>query len=163
MLITPEELLYQYMSQNTAKRYYLKHSNIFTAYFGVCNDDLSKQLIAKIMSDEINEFCQPYFMYYLFGAIFRLGLRDKYTVELVNRWKPYIKECDKGLTEGFYKHELGYAFDHSHAWGGTPLWSLPKALLGMGILKSGMKEIKLSLSLFGLKKQKLNCRCRLVR
>jgi hypothetical protein len=59
-------------------------------------------------------------------------------------------ECPLGLVEGFVTPEPGYGFDHSHAWGGTPLYSLPKALLGLEILSPGMKALALSPSLLGL-------------
>jgi hypothetical protein len=52
--------------------------------------------------------------------------------------------------EGFVAPEPTYSFDHSHAWGGTPLYSLPQALLGMEITKPAMKELRLSPSLLGL-------------
>ena len=53
--------------------------------------------------------------------------------------------------EGFVKPEPAYSFDHSHAWGGTPLYSLPKALLGFEIEEKGLTKITLSPSLLGLK------------
>ena len=43
-----------------------------------------------------------------------------------------------------------YNFDHSHAWGGTPLYSVPKALTGIEILEPGYKKISLSPSALGL-------------
>ena len=150
-LNTPTEpnLIGQWMPQNVEKRYYLKHSNILAAYFGVCDDTTGRILIDKIMSDEIVGDCQPYFMHYLLEAVDRLGLREKYTLEICNRWKEPVLHCRKGLVEGFVAPEPTYRFDHSHAWGGTPLYSLPKALMGLTINKPGMKEITLSPSLLG--------------
>jgi hypothetical protein len=55
------------------------------------------------------------------------------------------------LAEGFVTPEPGYGFDHSHAWGGTPLYSLPKALMGLEIKEAGMRSLTLSPSLLGLK------------
>ena len=147
---TDPKLIGEWMPQNVGKRYYLKHSNILAAYFGVCDDDTGRILIDKIMSDEITGDCQPYFMHYLLEAVYRLGLREKYTLEICNRWKEPVLNCRKGLVEGFVAPEPTYCFDHSHAWGGTPLYSLPKALLGLEIKKPGMQEITISPSLMGL-------------
>ena len=138
------------MPQNTEKRYYLKHSNILAAYFGVCDDGQAKRLIDKILSNEIEGDCQPYFLHYLLEAVYRLGLREQYTMKILERWKAPTKECSKGLVEGFVAPEPTYCFDHSHAWGGTPLYSLPKALMGLEITKPGMREISLSPSLLGM-------------
>ncbi len=156
-LNTPEEAspTWKWMPANTAKRYYLKHANILAAYFGICDDDTAKELIRKVMADEIEGDCQPYFLHYLLEAVYRLGLRDAYTVDLVSRWIDPVKQCPKGLVEGFVKPEPTYSFDHSHAWGGSPLYSLPKALTGFEITEPGMTEIKLSPSLLGLQYAKV--------
>ena len=78
-----------------------------------------------------------------------------YNIDLFTVFIEPVKECSKGLVEGFLKPEPTYSFDHSHAWGGTPLYSLPKALMGFEITKPGMKEIKLSPSLLGLEYAKV--------
>lgn len=148
---TDEKLLYWYMPQNTDKRYYLKHANILAAYFGVCDDTLAKDLLCRIMSDEIKGDYQPYFAHYLFEAVLRCGLREKFTLEIAKKWEAPVNECSKGLVEGFIPPEPTYSFDHSHAWGGTPLYSVPKALLGLEIIEPKMRSIKLSPSLLGLK------------
>ena len=83
-------------------------------------------------------------------AVYRLGLREKYTLKICERWKDAVRDCSKGLVEGFVAPEPTYNFDHSHAWGGTPLYSLPKAILGFEIEKAGMSEISISPSLLGL-------------
>ncbi|MBO5212653.1 MAG: hypothetical protein J6B60_03845 [Clostridia bacterium] len=147
---TPEEMLYQYLPANVEKRYYLKHSNILAAYFGICDNELAIELIDRIMSDDIKGDYQPYFAHYLLEAINRCSLREKYTLKLIDKWKAPVRECQKGLVEGFIPPEPTYNFDHSHAWGGTPLYSLPKALLGLEIIEAGYKKIKLSPSLLGL-------------
>ena len=146
---TPDELLRDFMPQNTDKRYYLKQSNILAACFGVCSDEKARDLIHKIMSDECPGDYQPYFAHFLLEAIRRCGLRERYTIPVLNRWKQPVKDCPKGLVEGFLPPEPTYCFDHSHAWGGTPLYSLPMALLGLSILKPGMTELSLRPSLLG--------------
>lgn len=156
-LNTPEEASpdWSWMPANTDKRYYMKHANVLAAYFGVCDDATAKELIHKVMNDEIDGDCQPYFLHYLLEAVNRLGLRDEYTLPVISRWIDPVKECSKGLVEGFLKPEPTYSFDHSHAWGGTPLYSLSKALLGFEITKPGMKEIRLNPSLLGLEHAKV--------
>ena len=63
-----------------------------------------------------------------------------------------IERCDKGMVEGFIAPEPTYPFDHSHAWGGTPAYALPKALLGFEMLTAGFEKIRLQPSLLGLSK-----------
>lgn len=146
---SPKEFIKEYfLPENLTKRYYLKQSNILAVYTGV--SEHPQELIDKIMSDECPGEYQPYFAHYLFEAIYKHGMRDKYTLQLAERWKPAVKECNKGLAEGFVTPEPGYVFDHSHAWGGTPLYSVPKAIMGLEIKEPGMKTIEISPSLLGL-------------
>ena len=120
------------------------------AYTSICDTDTARSLIEKIMANEIEGDVQPYFQHYLLEAIEKHGLRDKYTVQVIEQWIKHIEECNKGLTEGFFAPEPTYYFDHSHAWGGTPLYSLPKALTGITIEEAGYKKIKMNPSLLGL-------------
>ena len=152
---TPEEMLCDCLPRNVEKRYYLKHSNILAACFGVCDDARGIRLIEKIMCDECPGDYQPYFAHFLLEAIYCLGLREKYTLQVLERWKEPVANCPKGLVEGFVPPQPDYIFDHSHAWGGTPLYSLPKALLGLEILQPGYRAIRLSPNLLGLKKARV--------
>ena len=147
---TPEYLLGENMPQNTEKRYYLPHSNILCANFGVCEEELGRILIKKVMEDKEWGNCQPYFKHFLLEAVYRLGLCEEYTLSILEDWKEPIKSCPKGLVEGFFAPDPAYSFDHSHAWGGTPLYSLPKAMLGLKILEPGYKKICLEPKLLGL-------------
>lgn len=149
---TPEHMISHDMPRNTTKKYYRKHANILAAYFGICDEEMCKNLIHRIMNDEIEGIYQAYFAHYLMEAVYRNGLRDEYTLKIADMWKSHVKDCPKGLTEGFYPPEPTYSFDHSHAWGGTPLYSVPLALTGFKMLKAGFEEISLSPSLMGLKK-----------
>ena len=147
---TPEDMLYRYMPQNVEKRYYMPHSNILCALYGVCDDETGRRLIRRVVSDAEWGACQPYFKHFLLEAIFRLGLQDELTLNVLEAWKEPIKDCPRGLVEGFIVPEPTYSFDHSHAWGGTPLYSLPKALLGLDIVEPGYAKIRLNPSLLGL-------------
>lgn len=150
---TSAHLLGRWMPENTHKRYYLKHSNILACYFGVCSD--GKAILEKIMTNEIEGLYQPYFAHYLLEAIYKWGLRDRYSLAVLEQWKSAVRECPKGLAEGFHPPQPDYRFDHSHAWGGTPLYSLPKALLGLSIEEAGMKSLRLNPSLLGLKRARV--------
>ena len=144
------EQVYQWQPQNIEKRYYLKHSNILAAYTSICDEDRARMLLEKVLKDEIPGDVQPYFQHYLLEAIYAHGLAEKYTLSVISRWKAAVEECDKWLVEGFYPPEPTYSFDHSHAWGGTPLYSLPLALTGLTMEEAGFRRIQLKPSLLGL-------------
>lgn len=147
---TPKELIGEYMPQNVSKRYYRCHANILAAYFGIFENKECQKLLNRVMKDtELGE-CQPYFKHFLLEAVERNGLREEYTLPIIEAWKAPTAECEKGLVEGFIKPEPTYSFDHSHAWGGTPAYALPKALLGFEMIKPGFEQIRISPSLLGL-------------
>lgn len=147
---TDEKLLYKYLPQNVSKRFYRRHANILAAYFEFFDKNENQKLLDRIYKDESLGEVQPYFQHFWLEAIYRNGMRDKYTLKLLEQWKAPVKECPKGLPEGFYPPTPDYSFDHSHAWGGSPAYSLPLALSGLKILEPGYKKISLSPSLIGL-------------
>jgi hypothetical protein len=147
----PEEQVCEWeQPQNTDKRYYLPHSNILACCYGVADGDKARSILTKVMRDEWPCSYQPYFAHFMFEALYKAGLRDEFTLELAQRWKEPIKKCDKGLVEGFISPDENYTFDHSHAWGGSPLYSIPKAICGFEVLEPAMKKIKLTPTLLGL-------------
>ena len=147
---TPGELLGEWMPENTEKRYYRINANALATAFGVADKEMSRRILTEILSDEAFSDYQPYFAHFVLEAIFRNGLTDECTMQVIDRWREQHRICSKGLAEGFLPPEPSYRFDHSHAWGGTPLYSLPRALIGLEILEPGMRRIRLSPRLLGL-------------
>ena len=147
---TRENMIGEWMPQNVGKRYYRKHSNILAAYFGFFDKARCAKLMERVMEDDSLGVVQPYFSHFLLEALYRSGLREKYTRQYLELWKAPVRECPKGLAEGFYKPTPDYSFDHSHAWGGTPAYALPLALSGLEILEPGYRKIRLNPSLLGL-------------
>ncbi len=147
---TPKEYIYQYLPKNVKKKYYRRHANILACYFGILEKNESKILLEKIFTDDSLGEVQPYFMHFWLEAVLRNDEREKYTLSLLDAWKKSITECPKGLVEGFYPPEPSYKFDYSHAWGGTPLYSLPMAILNLEILEPAFKKIRLNPSLLSL-------------
>lgn len=147
---TPGHLLYHFMPQNVDKRYYRMHANILAAYFGIMEKEDCAALLERTFADETLGVVQPYFAHFLLEAVLRSGLREKHTLRILQDWKAPVAECPYGLAEGFHKPEPTYQFDHSHAWGGTPAYSLPMALTGFEMLEPGFRKIRFSPSLLGL-------------
>ena len=60
---------------------------MLACYFGVCGDDTGRSILSKVMDDTIPGDIQPYFIHFLLEAVFRLGLRDEYTLRILDKWK----------------------------------------------------------------------------
>lgn len=143
---TREDLVNWWMPQNVEKRYYRRHSNVLAALFGVHDDPAD--LLTRTLEDDSLGYFQPYFAHFVLEAVRVNGLTHRFTRKLLEDWKEPIRSCPKGLPEGFYK-QSEYPFDHSHGWGGTPLYALPMALSGLEILEPGMTRIRLNPDLLG--------------
>ena len=152
---TREDLIGEWMPQNVEKRYYRKHANILAVYFGFFDEESCAALMERVMEDDSLGQVQPYFAHFMLEAIYRSGLREKYTRRVLEQWKEPVRECSKGLAEGFYKPTPEYSFDHSHAWGGTPAYALPLALSGLQILEPGYRKVRLDPCLLGLEQAKV--------
>ena len=139
-----------YSPFNVNKRYFSKYPNILAAAYGLCSDERAENILERITLCEKLQDIQPYFMHYLLEALRKHGLFGKFGKPLLQRWVEVVNECDKGLKEGWIAPEPGYSFDHSHAWGGTPAYQMPMALLGLTVCEPGMRRLKLAPQLYWL-------------
>lgn len=135
--------------KNANQRYYTKYPNILACLYGIADSTTAKSILERIVNNDMPDI-QPYFMHYFLSALRKYDLFEKYGLEIINRWSKVVNECDKGLAEGWIKPEESYYFDHSHAWGGTPAYQLPKAITGLEIIEPGMKKIRLTPNLYNL-------------
>lgn len=145
-----------YHPANVNKKYFSKYPNILVSLYGLTENITAEYLLEKIIFNDELQDIQPYFMHYLLCAVRKHGLFDKYGMKLISRWAEVVNECDKGLKEGWFAPEEGYSFDHSHAWGGTPAYQMPMAITGLEIIEPGMKTLKVSPNLYGLKFAEIN-------
>ncbi len=140
----------KWLPENIDGRYYSKHANILCVLCGLCDGEKAKEIIERVMNEEFITDLQPYFMHYLFEALKKTGLYDKYAMNQLRRWSVMTDKCSKGLQEGWIKPQEDYSFDHSHAWGGTPAYQLPGSVLGFRMIEPGFRKISLTPNLFDL-------------
>ncbi len=141
----------KWQPENPKMRYYSRYSNTLAALYDLCPPSETARL-TRLAADDDSGLApvQPYFMHFVLQAVCRAGLANEYGLSLFEKWKPVVDECDKGLKEGWIAPEPTYAFDHSHAWGGTPAYHLPLMLTGFRMVEPGFGKIALSPRLFGL-------------
>lgn len=139
-----------FMPQNVGKRYYSKQANTMAVLCGLCAGEKAQSIMRRVMEDETLIDFQPYFAHYVLDALWKTGLFNPCGMKLIDRWKPMIDSCDKGLQEGWIKPGGSYSFDHSHAWGGTPAYQLPCRLMGFEMLEPGFRKIALHPDAMGL-------------
>ena len=137
-------------------RSFSRYPQTLAALYGLCPEG-ERARLAALAADEDNglPLVQPYFMHFVLEAVLETGLADVYAMKLLRKWVPVAENCPKGLQEGWIKPEESYSFDHSHAWGGTPAYHLPRLLTGLRVLKPGFAKIALCPRLYGLKRAEI--------
>ena len=116
-----------------------------------------RRILDPVLDDPALPDMQPYFTHFALEAVWKAGLFSKYGLKLLRRWDEMTAATGKGLQEGWVKPEEGYAFDYSHAWGGTPAYQLPMRLLGLEMLEPGYRRIRLVPRLYGLNGPRSSC------
>jgi hypothetical protein len=108
--------------------------NSLAVLYGLAPDDRQTPIMRKLMTaPQIN--CQPYFMYFLFGALERAGLFNEFAADQMHRWhinddtQTYLEMWDGG--------------DYSHAWGGAPLIYMSSTILGVKPASPGFDIINI--------------------
>ena len=139
-----------FMPPNVGKRYYSRQANTMAVLCGLCAGEKAQSIMRRVMEDETLIDFQPYFAHYVLDALWKTGLFNPYGMRLIDRWKPMVDACDKGLQEGWIKPGGSYSFDHSHAWGGTPAYQLPCRIMGFEMLEPGFRKIALHPDAMGL-------------
>lgn len=144
-----------WMPPNASGQYFIQQANILCVFSGLCEGKRAREVMETVMTDATLPDIQPYFAHFQLEALKRVELMEKYGMKVLRRWIPLVKNCAKGLQEGWNAPGADYQFDHSHAWGGTPVYQLPCCLLGLKILEPGCAHIRLSPCLLGLEWAKI--------
>ena len=112
---------------SNGKKYFTTQANTLAALY-VLDRERGREIMEKVMTDDTLVPCQIYFMHFVFEALAKVGLFEKYAYELVKKWAPLVKECDSSLKETLIDCIKP---DYSHAWGGTPAYQLPARIFGI--------------------------------
>lgn len=118
------------------------HVNALAVVFGLAPQERFAGIMEKAITDETLIPVQPYFMHYVFDALDRAGLFEKYGNSQLRRWKVMLDECEWSLKEIWT--DGGFPCDHSHAWGGTPVYQLGARVLGVKPVSDGWTETEIS-------------------
>jgi hypothetical protein len=90
--------------------------------------------------------CQPYFMHFVFDALARSGLYDRYALGQIRRWKVLPD------TQSFF--EMWNTGDRSHAWNATPLFQMSSRILGVTPIEPGFRKFRIAPIPCGLSRAK---------
>ncbi len=112
-----------------------QHTNIWAVLTDAIPDSGQKSLVQKVLTDTSLIQTTISFRFYLFQAMYKAGLADKYLDQLGD-WKRML---DQGLTT----FEEGDFYERSdcHAWSASPDYDFLATVCGIRPLKPGFKEV----------------------
>ena len=116
-----------WLPKSDGVKYFTTQANTLAALY-VLDRERGREIMERVMNDNTLVPCQIYFMHFVFEALAKVGLFEKYAYGLVKKWAPLIKECDSSLKETLIDCINP---DYSHAWGGTPAYQLPARIFGI--------------------------------
>ena len=127
------------------KRNYSQHTNIMAILCDILPQSQSKELCEKILEDKSITQATIYFRYYLFAAMKKVGLADRFLDEL-GIWRQQLKE---GMTTWAETPEPTRS--DCHAWGASPNVELYRMVLGISSGAPGFNKIIIAPALGKLK------------
>ncbi len=128
------------------RKYFGTQENILAVLFGLTDRD-PVAIMEKVVNDGSLTQPQPYFMHFLFQALNKVGLFEKYALGLLLQWVDLLAECDSSLKE--IRGEMP-GCDYSHAWSATPAFVMPALILGVSPAADGFAKIGFEPHLCGL-------------
>ncbi|MGJ8680305.1 alpha-L-rhamnosidase N-terminal domain-containing protein [Paraglaciecola sp.] len=107
------------------KQKFSQHTNIMAILTDAIPQNAQKQLMEKILSDKSLIQTTIYYKFYLFNALHKVGLGDRYT-QLLENW---TNQLDMGLTT-FAEKDIEPRSD-CHAWSASPNYHFLKIVAGI--------------------------------
>ena len=125
------------ISDTPEKTIFSQHTNIWAILTDAVSPELQKGLMEKILMDTSLIQTTIYYKFYLFQALQKCGMGDRY-ISLLGPWKGML---DKGLTtfeEGDYDER-----SDCHAWGSSPCYHFLSLVCGITPESPGFRSVRI--------------------
>jgi hypothetical protein len=123
------------MADDPGKKEFSQHANIMAVLTDAISATEQTSLLNKIITDKSITQCTYYFSFYLFEALKKTGMGDRF-LPLLNPWKTMIAE---GLTT-FAENPAPTRSD-CHAWSASPDYELLSLVCGIRSSSPGFREV----------------------
>ncbi|PWT99824.1 MAG: alpha-L-rhamnosidase [Bacteroidetes bacterium] len=134
------------LADTYAKDEFSQHSNIMGILTDAIPEGKQKELMEKILSDTSITQCTYYFKFYLFEALKKVKMGDRY-LGLLEPWQDMIK---RGLTT-FAENPEPVRSD-CHAWSASPLYEFLTTVCGINSASPGFSKVRIEPYLDNLNK-----------
>ncbi|MDX1932576.1 MAG: alpha-L-rhamnosidase C-terminal domain-containing protein [Capsulimonadales bacterium] len=122
----------QWLPEDRDIETFTAHVNILAVLCDLAPKERQAAILERVIT-EPGFHCQPYFMHFVFDALAKAGLFERYARAQMARWQ--IVDDTQSLREMWNTGDL------SHAWGATPLYQMSSRILGVRPATPGYREI----------------------
>ncbi len=137
----------QLYTDTPQKKYYSQHTNVLAVLTGLVKGQAAKDLVEKTLADASLTQCTIYFKYYLFQAVAKVGLGNRY-LDLLDDWRTQLAN---GLTTWAEISDVNRARSDCHAWGSSPNIEFFRIVLGIDTAAPGFARVRIEPHLGNLK------------
>ena len=104
---------------------YSQHTNIFAILSDAIDKDDQRRIMSRIIDDPTLIQTSIYYKFYLFEALYKTGLGDKY-LSMLQSWEQMLQDGLTTFAEGDYKDR-----SDCHAWSASPLYHFISLVAGV--------------------------------
>ena len=123
------------LADSPRKDAFSQHANVLAVLTGLFPQPLGQRVMDKVMTDASLTQCTVYYRFYLYRAMKRAGLGDRY-VEMLTPWRQMLS---MGLTTFSERPEPTRS--DCHAWSASPNYDLLASVVGIGPAKPGFRAV----------------------
>lgn len=121
-------------------KYFTYYTNTAAVLYDVCPREKAEGIMEALLADDSLVQPQPFFMHFVFEALEKTDLFEKYGNTLMCKWKKLLDECSGGLKEVWG----GFDCDYCHAWSATPTYQMISKVLGITPVDDGYTKVKIA-------------------
>jgi len=133
-------------AETADKKIFSQHTNVMAVLSDIVEEPLQRKIMERILSDRDVVEATLYFKFYLFRALQKTGLGDRYLDEL----DPWRRMLSLGLTT--FPESDAVTRSDCHPWSSTPCFDLLHTVAGIYPGKPGFKQIVIAPNFGCLKK-----------
>ncbi len=133
------------IAETPKKEHFSQHTNIMAILTNAISEKDQKEIMQKILDDKDLIQATIYYKFYLFNALQKAGLGDKY-LDLLQNWTNQLK---MGLTT-FAETDIDPRSE-CHAWSASPNFHFLTLVAGIQPNEKNFKEVKIAPNLGNLK------------
>jgi hypothetical protein len=117
------------------KTAFSQQANALAVLADVVRGEQARDLIGRVVDDPSLVQCSIYFRFYLYSALNKVGLGDRY-LDLLGQWRTMLS---RGLTT--WAEQEDPTRSDCHAWGSSPNYELFRTVLGIDSAAPGFRKV----------------------